>query len=175
MAASPIEKQLLAALVAGVPADMQLHSYKTAPRFCAETRYFSGADGGRSYGDGDVSFSLYRHASIASYKVDFLLELDGHREYVAIECDGHEWHERSKEQASSDRARDRALLALGFPTIRFTGSDIFNAAKWCAEEVFRAARTLMARAGEEQLIWCSGYDHGVAHANRSPIKTKAEV
>ena len=31
-----------------------------------------------------------------------------------MECDGHDFHERTKEQASSDKKRDRSLQAAGF-------------------------------------------------------------
>lgn len=43
---------------------------------------------------------------------------------VAVELDGHDFHERTKEQASRDKKRDRSLLSKGWTTIRFTGSDV---------------------------------------------------
>lgn len=46
---------------------------------------------------------------------------------LAIELDGHDFHERTKEQARRDKKRDRDLSALGFPVARFTGSEIFAA------------------------------------------------
>ena len=77
---------------------------------------------------------------INGYVVDFLgvLVVDEKPStgVVAIECDGHEWHERTQQQASYDRARDRQLLRLSIPTIRFTGSDINRDAVECAAEIF---------------------------------------
>lgn len=43
-----------------------------------------------------------------------------------IELDGHDWHERTREQASRDRARDRRVLRAGGNVLRYTGSDVFG-------------------------------------------------
>lgn len=82
---------------------------------------------------------------IGEYRADLLLTLvDGRpgREairHTVVECDGHEFHERTKEQAARDRARDRALLAMGVPTIRFTGSEIHADPMRCAVEAMTLA------------------------------------
>lgn len=71
------------------------------------------------------------------YVCDFVVFIEQvSRLAVCVECDGHEWHERTQQQASYDRARDRQLLArLGLPTVRFTGSDIHRDAEACAAEL----------------------------------------
>jgi very-short-patch-repair endonuclease len=76
-------------------------------------------------------------ASIAGYRVDFLLWFiqGGKPTGLAVECDGHDWHEKTKEQASRDKARDRAILAAGYPVVRFSGSDIFRDSLKCMSEV----------------------------------------
>ena len=53
---------------------------------------------------------------------------------VTVECDGHQWHERSQEQAASDKSRDRLLLAAGWNVLRFTGSEIHADPIRCAQE-----------------------------------------
>jgi|SRR5664280_3633585 len=53
---------------------------------------------------------------------------------VVVECDGHDFHERTKEQAAHDRKRDRLLQDLGFKVFRFTGSEIWKDVFRCAEE-----------------------------------------
>jgi very-short-patch-repair endonuclease len=62
---------------------------------------------------------------------------------TVVECDGHDFHERTKEQAASDKARDRALQALGMRVLRFTGSEIWSDPLVCAREAlavtYRAA------------------------------------
>ena len=64
-------------------------------------------------------------AKINKYTVDFLIEVDENK-YIVIECDGHEFHEKTKEQAKHDKERDRFLQMEGYPVYRFTGSEIFN-------------------------------------------------
>ena len=43
-----------------------------------------------------------------------------------VECDGHAFHERTKDQAARDRSRDRAVQEGGATIFRFTGSEIWN-------------------------------------------------
>jgi len=57
---------------------------------------------------------------------------------VVVECDGHDFHEKTKEQAARDKARDRFLITNGWPVLRFTGSEIFNGADECAWDVIGA-------------------------------------
>ncbi|MBN1255995.1 MAG: DUF559 domain-containing protein [Deltaproteobacteria bacterium] len=54
---------------------------------------------------------------------------------LVVEVDGHEFHDRTKHQASRDRKRDRELMFNGYPTIRFTGTDVFNDPMLCAEDI----------------------------------------
>jgi hypothetical protein len=56
-------------------------------------------------------------------------------------CDGHDYHERTKEQAERDKSRDRALKRAGYDVIHFTGREIWrDPAKWAMEirDQFRA-------------------------------------
>lgn len=70
------------------------------------------------------------------YRADFKLEAeyDGRSRTLVVECDGHDYHERTKEQARRDKVRDRAFLADGLTVMRFTGSEIWNAGQRCAAE-----------------------------------------
>jgi len=65
-------------------------------------------------------------------------------ERLAVEIDGHEWHERTKEQAGADRARDISLLGIGIPVIRFTGSQVYADPAECFRTAVRIVRTLEA-------------------------------
>lgn len=87
---------------------------------------------------------------MGSYRADFLLTVfgevkleDGKYKYLRapmiVEVDGHDFHERTKEQASSDKARDRDLQALGYPVYRYTGSDVWRDPIGCASQVYKAA------------------------------------
>jgi very-short-patch-repair endonuclease len=53
---------------------------------------------------------------------------------VAVECDGHDFHERTKEQAAHDRARDREVQSRGLPVFRFTGSELYRNPNACADQ-----------------------------------------
>lgn len=93
------------------------------------------------------------------YRVDFLLVQHGYdtatkseRLYtdapVVVECDGHDFHERTKQQAKRDRSRDRALSAAGFQVLRYTGHEIWDDAIACAYEAVRIlAKTVRLRRG----------------------------
>lgn len=61
------------------------------------------------------------------FRIDFAFieETGGKSIRVAVELDGHDFHERTKEQASRDKRRDRVLAANGWTTLRFTGSDVY--------------------------------------------------
>lgn len=81
---------------------------------------------------------------VSHYRVDFLLGVvradKGERRsehWIAVECDGHDYHERTKEQARRDKSRDRSLMALGIKTMRFTGSEIWRDPNACAIEALK--------------------------------------
>lgn len=70
-------------------------------------------------------------------RIDFVVEgLDGER--IAIECDGHDFHERTPEQAERDRSRDRALTLDGWTVLRFTGREIYRSAIQVVDAVEKA-------------------------------------
>lgn len=73
------------------------------------------------------------------YRVDFLLttesRIDRKVQKLIVECDGHDYHERTKEQARKDKSRDREMTAAGFTIMRFTGSEIHKSAGDCADQV----------------------------------------
>jgi very-short-patch-repair endonuclease len=70
------------------------------------------------------------------YRIDFALRLPRYKfKYLFIECDGHEFHERTKKQAERDRSKDRLIQNAGIPILRFTGSEIYRDAGKCASEV----------------------------------------
>lgn len=90
-------------------------------------------------GDEPIECLVQEPVSVGNkkYRVDFLLSYydmifdDGKPVFdwetqLAVECDGWEWHS-SKQQIGNDNKRDQDLLICqDLPTIRFTGSEIFN-------------------------------------------------
>ena len=89
-------------------------------------------------------FRMFPQVHIGPYRVDFLVLHEGRGDHglggFVVECDGHEFHERTKEQAAKDRARDRELLALGHAVVRFTGSEIWRSPMQCAATVWTFMR-----------------------------------
>ena len=63
-----------------------------------------------------------------------------------IECDGHEFHERTKAQAAHDKARDRELQGRGYQVLRFAGSEIWRAPFEVASEILMAIHTAIMDA-----------------------------
>lgn len=139
---SPIEDQLLGALLwldvdwGGMPsADM-----------------VNGPEEKEIHGPTDsLKFWITSQATIGKYQADFLLwfHLGTHIGGIAVECDGHAFHEKNKEQASRDKARDRAFLKAGFPVMRFSGSDIFKDPLACAAEVKEALSEVLYRVSKD--------------------------
>lgn len=70
------------------------------------------------------------------YIPDFAIYLNNLLSGYVIEIDGHEWHEKTKEQARADKEKDRTYLKNRFIPIRFTGSEVYHNAKKCIDEVF---------------------------------------
>lgn len=107
--------------------------------------------------DGDLakvlenSLDPYAHSRILispqhqlpGWRVDFLVKAYGlgarRWRHLIVEADGHDFHERTKEQAALDRSRDRWAQLNGYAVMRFTGSEIWTDAWGCAGQVFQWA------------------------------------
>lgn len=84
---------------------------------------------------------------LPDWRVDFLIsvvEPNGSRESptwheLIVECDGHDFHERTKLQAAKDRSRDRSAQLGGRIILRFTGSELWRDPVACADEVLQWA------------------------------------
>lgn len=79
--------------------------------------------------------------SIQDFRVDFALFNRAEPGVkIAVECDGHDFHERTKTQAQRDKSRDRQIQAVGFKVLRFTGSEIYRKPIDCAREIVQAVQ-----------------------------------
>jgi very-short-patch-repair endonuclease len=129
---SPIELMLGAAL------SWAINGYDQLRFLCPGTLYeFLEGESHQSKLNNTFATYFAPQVKIEMYRLDFLAASCCHGlvHYTAIECDGHDYHERTKGQASRDKKRDRALLGLGIPTLRFTGSDIHYKLNECVEEI----------------------------------------
>lgn len=88
----------------------------------------------------------------SSYYVDFMLCASDpitsvEPVKVFIELDGHAFHEKTKEQVTHDKQRERFLSTKCDALLRFSGSEVFNDTYGCVRE---ATKTLMEK-------WISRY------------------
>lgn len=80
-------------------------------------------------------FLVRTQQPIGRYRADFYIS---YRHYTGVvvsavvECDGHDFHERTKEQARHDKERDRYFQSLGLLVLRYTGSEIYADPVKCA-------------------------------------------
>lgn len=102
-----------------------------------------GLASGLVIGKGDEADVIFKQqAPVDRYRVDFLLSVRCYlpeRTGIVVECDGHDFHERTKEQAAKDKSRDRRLAELGYVVLRFTGSEIYRNPLACAAQVWAVA------------------------------------
>ena len=128
---SPIESKLLAALLDAAehvepPTDIDLTLESISIRY------------------GGCQIDIAVQQQIDRYRVDLLLDawrsgvgraLFSPPESIVVEADGHDFHEKTREQAARDKRRDRELAALHHSVLRFTGSEIFRDAPGAAHEI----------------------------------------
>lgn len=76
------------------------------------------------------------------YRADFYLEFNSAQMgdtrppfKLVVECDGHDFHEKTKTQAAKDKQRDRSLHTEGYAVMHFTGSEIHRDPTKCVCEI----------------------------------------
>lgn len=90
--------------------------------------------------DMDFGFSLHPQHEVecegAKYRLDFAIP-----EYqIAVELDGHDFHERTKEQVAYRNQRDRRLQAAGWTVFHFSGLELYRGQVECVASVADLAR-----------------------------------
>lgn len=83
------------------------------------------------------------------YYIDFEFEADDYLSHLilgekiknpnfklAIECDGYEFHQKTKEQVQRDNEREYDLKMAGYEVLRFSGTQIYNKPLKCAEDTY---------------------------------------
>ncbi len=76
-------------------------------------------------------FEIKDENSILKYRLDFAIfyprtDESGDKIKIAIECDGHDFHEKTKEQAQQDKEKDKFLQSKGWLIAKFTGLEIYQ-------------------------------------------------
>lgn len=136
---SPIEQVMLAYLVSAMDLAPSFLDEWAIGRFGRGNFHLTGVTWPRS------RLALLQQVQAHGYRVDFAIVStdDASLPRVAIECDGHDFHDRTPGQASRDRARDRHLTDHGWTVIRFTGADICGDPIGCANSAFNTARRVI--------------------------------
>ena len=80
------------------------------------------------------NFLIHQQIGEVDFAV-FLPDLSPTHPLAVVECDGHEFHERTVAQASWDKRRDRMIQSLGVPVLRFTGTDVVRGRDESAGEI----------------------------------------
>lgn len=86
------------------------------------------------------------------YRVDFLIPVVFYKKIhkcFVIECDGYEFHQKTKEQVAKDNKKTRELEKNGYTVIKFSGSEIFNSPELCAFEILKIIVSEYKLFGEE--------------------------
>ncbi len=120
---------------------------ESSPAFCAvDFRFTLEEVVGCEISDSKWFFDVRTQHQIERHRVDFLIQ-SARKGFakedppilspkIIVECDGHDFHERTPDQATRDKSRDRQLQSLGYIVFRFTGREIWRDPMACAVQVF---------------------------------------
>lgn len=89
-------------------------------------------------------YNIFPQHQIDKYRVDFYITAGNYftqkNVKFVVEIDGHDFHEKTKEQAANDKKRERNLLEEVDAVVRFTGSEVFKDPEECVWEVTNIMR-----------------------------------
>ena len=125
--------------------------------FAFDTLYFMG--GRDTFFEGMYLENQYliEHEN-KKYYADFLLHHDfadiEKSKALVIECDGHDFHEKTKTQVAKDNERSLDIKTEGYDIIRFSGSQIYNDPIGCAKKAIDYFKTITV------LVEGGGYSDG---------------
>lgn len=83
---------------------------------------------------------------------------------IAIELDGHDFHERTKEQVAYRNKRDRDLQDAGWMVLHFSGSELVRDPAECVQQAFAAAYKAYGWDWEMEIV---SREHDKAEAERA--------
>jgi very-short-patch-repair endonuclease len=90
---------------------------------------------------------------VEGFVADFYIQYGILSEGYVIEIDGHEFHEKTKDQAKRDRERERLLTRKGNIVIRFTGSEVYIDPVKCVKELIQIISERMVIIKIKELEW----------------------
>lgn len=90
----------------------------------------------------DILYQEKKELNGKNYRFDFLINIEfkilgkyGNSVNLVIECDGHDFHQKTKEQVKRDYEKDRNLQMAGYYIFRFSGSEIYNNLQMCGQRI----------------------------------------
>lgn len=107
---------------------------------------------------GHFNVTLDAQVKIDRYCADFVIKYhpfekgftqDNPLKQIVIECDGHEFHEKTKEQAAHDKERDRVMTKMGYIVLRYTGSEICTQPSKIIDDIHSFFNPAYAKEQEE--------------------------
>lgn len=163
---SPIEQLMLVALAS-------FSDWRGKVSVFPATNFLSAV--GSVGGEPAERITINPQVEVGPYRVDFLLvanRVNAEPYLLAVECDGHDFHEKTKQQAARDKARDRYFLSRGIAVMRFTGAEIWADAAACATQVMDLLKQEYGKSADQYLVVCKAMakqrqqKDGVAHDPR---------
>lgn len=97
---------------------------------------------------GNGWITWYPQQQLGRYRVDYECVNLRTQSKVVVELDGHEFHDKNKEQRQYEKRRDREIQKLGYKVFRYTGSEIVGNPFEAAAEVL----SFLTGAPEEILL-----------------------
>lgn len=95
--------------------------------------------------------AYYVDFAFLAEEVDEMIYIKNPSFKLAIECDGHEFHEKTKEQVSHDNEREYDLKMQGYDVLRFSGSQIYNKPLRCAAQTLEYITQKIGEYQDEEL------------------------
>jgi very-short-patch-repair endonuclease len=126
---SPIEKAMLSAfMIIGYDFSNTITCRYGKQGIKGDFKDFKWEAGDKFFPEYQSNILIEPQFKIENYRVDFLLtyEKENKLSRLIIECDGHEFHEKTKEQVARDKKRERFLQDCGYRIHRYSGSEIFK-------------------------------------------------
>ena len=133
---SPIEQIMYVALsVAFADLDSSMIGTKDNPigQLFFETQKEIHTSSGKHY---------YADFSVEKYNTD----ADDSETVLLVECDGHDFHEKTKKQVTDRNKRDLDLKMDGYDVIHFSGSQIYDDPFECAKEVIALCKKKVGKS-----------------------------
>jgi very-short-patch-repair endonuclease len=89
---------------------------------------------------------FYVQYNESPYRIDFVIQSwDIRTKQIlsfAVEVDGHDFHERTKEQTRRDKQRDRFLTSKNYMVLRFAGSEVYGNPDGVVSEIIGTIRSI---------------------------------